>query len=153
MKMKTVYVGGTFDRFHDGHKEIFYDLKAMFGEELKVVVAVNSDAFVKSYAPEKKVQDEDKRMFTVEEYVYDFFPYKKVDVYLMPSFETQKTLLEVINPDFVYHGTDWTGESTPSIYEQFGVTKDWCEMNEIVFIYTDRRAEVSSTALREKEDA
>jgi cytidyltransferase-like protein len=47
--MAIVYTGGTFDLFHSGHVNLLMRCKEIAGLEGKVVVGLNSDAFVQRF--------------------------------------------------------------------------------------------------------
>ena len=141
----TVYVGGVFDHFHNGHKELFKDIQTLCGFSINLIVAVNSDSFVEHYrerVPEG-LQDEKTRVRNVKDFVEDNFLHSKV--FLMRKHEDQKKHLLDYKVDAVYHGTDWLEDS---LYRQFGVTKEGLQKNKIIFFYTDRRTGKSSAEER-----
>lgn len=140
--MRKIYVGGTFDMFHAGHKELLDDARKIVGLEGKIIVAVNSDEFVKQYKGITPAWDEANRGWAIQDYLRG----TNHLIYIV-SYHQQADLLSQTQPDFVLHGTDWTG---PDLAKNFGVDYDWFTERGILFVYTDRRAGVSSTQLREK---
>lgn len=153
---KTIYIGLTGDLFHDGHKELILDAHKLWDSNIKIIVAVNSDEFVKFFKLKTPINNENERLYDVNKYLFELLEAGLITDYttfIMPNHDAQKALLDSIRPDFILHGTGWDGvnkEFNRTIYEQYGVTPEWCEDKGILFVYTDRRSGVSTTKLREE---
>ena len=140
--MRKIYIGGTFDYVHEGHRELFEDAKKIAGLEGMIVLAVNSDEFVQRYKGLTPTMPAKARLYHACEALGNY-PHEAYVV----NHDDQRRLLERVRPDFVIHGTDWTGEG---LARNFGVDYKWFTDRDILFVYTDRRAGVSSTDLRNK---
>lgn len=139
---RTIYIGGSFDLFHFGHKRLLLNARRIVGDKGLVVVAVNGDEFFFSYKNFYPSQIEAIRVQQIRNSgLADV-------VFPMKAFKDQKEHLERYKPDLVLHGTDWTGEA---LYSQFGVTKEWLDERGILFVYVDRTPEISSSKLREEK--
>ena len=142
--MRRIYVGGSFDCFHDGHRELLRDAYKIVGVEGRILVAVNSDAFFKRYKGFEPADDETTRLMNVTEYLSLLTDNSAT--FLIEQEEQVDVLLD-LQPDFIIHGTDWLGES---LAKNFGISLEWLEENNILLIYTDRRSGMSSSLEREK---
>lgn len=144
-----VYVGGTFDLFHEGHEELLDVAAKIAGDEGQVIVAVNSDRFVERHKNVVPALNEVERVKDVELYmaylggVYGCTS----EVIILNNDNEQKKNLSFYVPDFMLHGGDWTGEK---VCERYGVTSDWLHTLGITLIYKDRVPDISSTELRKE---
>lgn len=132
-----IYVGGTFDCFHAGHVKL---LERARGLADFVIVAVNSDAFAESYKG-KTVLKEGERLEVVR-------ACRHVDLaFVMESWDRQRHYLELLRPDFILHGDDWTGGS---LVKQLGVTESFLEEHGISMKYVPYTAGISTSDIKRR---
>ena len=129
---KRAYVGGTFDLLHHGHKAL---LNRCYSIAPEVVVSVNTDEFAESYK-RKPIQSLDVRMAKLK-------PWCDLAVVNTGGYDS-KPAIEVVRPDVIVHGDDWTG--TPFLY-QLGVTNDWLAERGIFVHYFQYTPGISTTLL------
>jgi cytidyltransferase-like protein len=106
--VKKIYIGGTFDLFHYGHVNVFKNLKYQInksslqeiGATSKVIVAVNSDSFSKSYK-RSPVMNQYERLAVVNSCKYVDY------AFIMDTYDNQPFFIEENNPDYIVMGTDW----------------------------------------------
>jgi cytidyltransferase-like protein len=135
--MKTVYIAGCWDYCHEGHRNILNKAREL-GDFL--VVAVNSDAFIRSYKGIKMDNNEYKRISAIRELgVADV-------VFILEDHESQRKYVDVFKPDIIVHGSDWRGDE---LYKQMNITLEQIEKYGIEFVYPEYTAGVSSTQIRE----
>ncbi len=136
MEIRIVYTGGTFDLFHTGHVELL-EYCAELGDI--VVVALNTDSFVKRYKGKPPVMgyDERKDILLSTKYVDE----------VIPNFDgedSKSTILEVC-PDIIVIGMDWLSRD---YCKQMSFTPEWLSEHEIVLCYVPRTRNVSTTTLK-----
>lgn len=132
-----IYVGGTFDCFHAGHVNL---LRKARGIADFVIVALNGDAFAESYKG-KPVMSEMERLQVVRSCRY-------VDLcFLMDSHELQRRYLELLRPDFILHGDDWTGDS---LVRQLGIDDAFMKEHGIAMKYVPYTQGVSTTDIKSR---
>lgn len=132
-----IYTGGTFDVFHRGHKN-FLRQCAELGD---VVVALNTDEFVKEFKGEAPAQTYILRERTLRAcgYVHDV-------VKNLCGADSRPTI-ELVNPDIIAIGSDWARKD---YYKQLNITQDWLDEKGISLIYIPYTHGISSTQLRNK---
>lgn len=140
--MNTVYTGGTFDLFHEGHLELLEACKRIAGPEGKVVVGLNTDEFIERFKHTKPVMSYRERalMLRACKYVDDV-------VENFGEEDSKKTIERVGSVGIVAIGTDWAGRD---YYGQMGFTKEWLDSRGIILIYIDRRTGQSTTNIKKK---
>lgn len=130
-----VYTGGTFDRFHTGHRELLSYCRALAGDGL-LVVGLNRDEFVtryKGHAPEQDYATR-QRMLLVE----------GVDVVVANvGDEDSRVAIEGAAPDMVVIGSDWHDKD---YLGQLGLDFDWLHDHGIVLAYAPRHSGGPSTS-------
>jgi glycerol-3-phosphate cytidylyltransferase len=143
--MPNVYTGGTFDLFHEGHVELLRSCKRLAGDGL-VIVALNTDEFIKRFKATGPVQTYRERKAVLESCRY-------VD-FVIPNIgqeDSRKTIesisLENGEIDVIAIGSDWAGRD---YYGQMGFTKEWLDERDFILIYIDRRTGMSTTKIKEK---
>ncbi|MCA9321092.1 MAG: adenylyltransferase/cytidyltransferase family protein [Planctomycetes bacterium] len=115
----VVLANGTFDLLHVGHMRLLKDAKTR-GDYL--VVAVNSDASVKTYKnPKLPIVSESERLEMIS-------GLRWVDYVVMFDESTCDALLEMIRPDVVAKGTDYTETDVPELetIQKIGATVAIC---------------------------
>jgi glycerol-3-phosphate cytidylyltransferase len=132
-----IYVGGTFDCFHAGH----VNLLRRAGELADaVIVALNSDAFAESYKG-RPVMSEVERFQVVR-------ACRHVDLcFLVESHALQRRYLEILRPDFILHGDDWTGDS---LVRQLGIDQAFLSEHNIAMKYVPYTQGVSTTDIKRR---
>ncbi len=137
MIIKKIYIGGTFDLFHYGHVNVFKNLKYHMSKESlelgalsKVIVAVNSDSFAKSYK-RKTVMNQYERLAVVNSCKYVDY------AFIMDSYENQPFFIEENSPDFIVMGSDWQSKD---YFKQLCINQEFLDRigAEMLFLpYTD----------------
>ena len=158
--MSTVYTGGTFDLFHEGHVEMLEACARMAGPNGLVVVGLNTDEFVTRYKGTPPLMDYRQRALLL-------LSCRHVDV-VVPNTgeEDSKITIEMLEstvwnseepedhetrwvglPDIVAIGDDW---ACRDYYKQMGFTKQWLDEKRIVLVYVDRRTGESTTSIKQR---
>jgi cytidyltransferase-like protein len=129
-----VYTGGTFDRLHEGHRELF-----AFGRHLAgrgaFVVGLNTDEFVARYKHRVPSQSFAERSAALEGLV-DF---------VIPNVggEDSRRAIDAVQPDIVLIGSDWHARD---YLGQLGLDFDWLHERFIVLGYAPRPSGGPSTS-------
>jgi cytidyltransferase-like protein len=58
---KIVYTGGTFDLFHSGHIRFLKACRRLAGDDGRVVVSLNTDAFIQAYKGKPPIMSYEER--------------------------------------------------------------------------------------------
>lgn len=96
---KIVFTNGCFDILHHGHLDLIAK-SADFGN--KLIVAINTDASVKRLkGPERPVNHEKDRAFQLASLLC-------VDAVCLFDEDTPKEIIEVLKPDVLVKGGDYT---------------------------------------------
>ena len=96
---KIVFTNGCFDILHRGHLEVL-TASAGYGDVL--VVGLNTDASVKRLkGPERPVNDEGFRSWMMASL-------ELVDAVVLFDEPTPKTLIDILQPDVIVKGGDYT---------------------------------------------
>jgi glycerol-3-phosphate cytidylyltransferase len=138
-----VYTGGTFDMFHPGHVNFLrqcYKISAGDGW-CRVVVALNTDAFILKFKGHKPVfsYDERKAMLESCQYVSEVVP--------NTGGANSKPTIEKVKPDFIIVGSDWAKKD---YYAQMGFTQKWLDDRNITLIYIPYTEGISTTELKQR---
>lgn len=134
-KVCTVYTGGTFDLPHHGHFRLL-QRAADFG---RVVVALNTDEFIKSYKGKPP-------LMTFEERREILMACRWVDEVVPNYGGSDSTIaIDIVKPDYIIIGSDWARKD---YYKQMGFTQDWLDERGIGLIYVPYTAGISSTDLK-----
>jgi glycerol-3-phosphate cytidylyltransferase len=133
----VVLVMGTFDLLHHGHINLLRSA-ACLGE---VTVAVNTSDFVHEYKGRYPVQTLHERMEALKgvRYVHD--------VVVNEGGYDAKVTIRDVNPRWLVHGDDWTGDS---YLRQLGVTQDWLREHDVALHYVPYTEGVSTSDLIER---
>jgi len=138
-KTNYIYTGGTFSYNHIGHIELLREC-SRYG---LVIVALNTDAFVKRYKGEPPAVTYKERRNALMKSPYVYMVVKNI------GDEDSKKTIESLEEDIcaIAHGTDWTGDS---LYKQMGLTQEWLNDRMISMLYIPRTTGQSSTKIRNK---
>ncbi len=138
--MKTILTVGTYDLTHYGHYRLFERCKKIVGNG-KVVVGINTDAFIQKYKGRPPVLSYYERCQNV-------IACKWVDTVIENyGNETLKPLLMDIRPDFLVVGSDWAKKD---YYTQIGVTQAWLDDMKIDLIYVPYTESISTTEIKRR---
>jgi glycerol-3-phosphate cytidylyltransferase len=136
-----VYSGGTYDLFHAGHVEMLRRLRDIAGPDGVVIVALNTDEFVKEFKGSAPVMSYEER-----ETVLKACRYVDVVVKNIGGADSKPTILET-KADFVIAGTDWAEKD---YMKQMGFTREWLEDNNVGFGYLPYTPGISTTDLKKR---
>lgn len=137
-------VAGSWDFFHEGHKEIFewiFDL----ADGREVYIGINSDNLL-SIRNKENHQDQLGKIQTIEDYLSEEGR-DNYYIFLIEDFKQGIELFAELAPIYLLHGNDWNKKGLSEIY---GCEESWWDDNQIRLIYKDRVKGISSTQLREK---
>jgi glycerol-3-phosphate cytidylyltransferase len=126
-----------FDLFHAGHS----DLLRRCYELGDVVVALNTDEFIKDYkgkAPIHSYEEREEVLLSCR-YVAGVVPNEG-------GADSKPSILKV-RPDYVAIGSDWAPRN---YYKQMGFTQDWLDSQDITLVYVPRIRRMSSTLVKER---
>lgn len=144
MIIKKIYIGGTFDLFHYGHVNVFKNLKYHLNKESqelgalsKVIVAINSDDFARSYK-RLPIMNQYERLAVVNSCRYVDY------AFIMDNYNNQPFFIEENNPDYIVMGTDWQSKD---YFKQLCINQKFLDRigAEMLFVpYTD---DISTTQI------
>jgi glycerol-3-phosphate cytidylyltransferase len=139
--MSVIYTGGTFDLFHAGHVNLLKRCKDIAGVDGKVVVSVNSDAFVSKYKGLTPVMSQDERVNVLKSC-------KFVDeVIINMGDEDSKSTIVSIQPQYIVIGSDWARKD---YYKQMNFTQDWLDEMGIGLVYVPYSHGISTTEIKKR---
>ncbi len=99
---QVVFTNGVFDLLHPGHVDV---LRAARAEGDTLVVALNTDASVRRLkGPDRPVRGEAERAYVLA-------AFEMVDAVTLFEEDTPRELIEVLEPDVVVKGGDYTEAS------------------------------------------
>jgi glycerol-3-phosphate cytidylyltransferase len=133
----TIYTGGTFDLFHNGHAE-FLRRCAELG---RVVVSLNTDEFIATYKGKPPVMTFDERadVLLACRYVDRVIP--------NVGGADSKLAIDIIQPDLVVIGSDW---AVRDYYKQMGFDQAWLDVRGIGLCYIPYTQGISTTQIKER---
>lgn len=136
--MITLYTGGTFDLFHDGHVNLLKQCKLLADT---VVVSLNSDDFIFNYKGSYPIMSYEQRKIILESCIY-------VDS-VIPNIngKNSKTSILEVNPDIIAIGSDWAYKD---YYTQMGFDQQWLDEHNIMLLYIPYTNTISSTKIKNK---
>ncbi len=134
--MKTVYIAGCWDLCHEGHINILTKARNL-GDFL--VVAVNSDEFVRDYKKIEMAENENVRLNNIRDLgLADL-------CFILEGYTSQRNYIDILKPSIIVHGNDWTGDN---LHLQMNITDEQFKKYGIEFVYPEYTPGVSSTILR-----
>jgi cytidyltransferase-like protein len=124
--VSVVYTGGTFDMFHAGHAALLAQCRKLAGEDGRVVVALNSDAFIATYKgrPPVCTYREREAVLWACRYVDEVIPNRL-------GADSRPTIDE-IRPDIIAIGVDWASKD---YHRQMGFDQAWLDARNITLVY------------------
>jgi glycerol-3-phosphate cytidylyltransferase len=136
-----VYTGGTMDLFHAGHVFLLRQCRKLAGPDGRVVVALNTDAFVAAYKGKPPVCSYAEREAVLSSCKY-------VDEVIRNSHGSDsRPAIEAVRPDIIAIGVDWAGKD---YYAQMSFTQQWLDDRGISLVYLPRPAPISSTEVKNR---
>lgn len=124
--MTVLYTGGTFDLFHAGHAAFLAQCRKLAGPDGRVVVALNTDAFVASYKVRAPI-------CTYREREAVLVACRHVDTVVQNRIGgDSKPTIEEIRPDLIAIGTDWAAKD---YYRQMDFDQKWLDERGITLVY------------------
>lgn len=135
--MTIVYTGGTFDLPHKGH----YRLLKRAAEIGSVVVALNTDEFIKEYKGKPPILSYEERREAL-------LACRWVDEVVPNVGGTDSRIaIETVNPDYIIIGSDWARRD---YYAQMGFDQSWLDERGIGLIYVPYTAGISTTEIKSR---
>jgi glycerol-3-phosphate cytidylyltransferase len=130
---------GTFDVFHVGHVKFLEQCANIAGEDGEVVVALNTDEFIREYKGKPSIYSYEDRECILKACRY-------VDKVVPNSggADSKPSILSVC-PDFIVIGSDWAKRD---YYAQMGFTQEWLNDNNIGLIYVPYTEGISTTEVK-----
>lgn len=124
--MSVVYTGGTFDMFHAGHAALLAECRKLAGPDGRVVVSLNSDAFIASYKGKPPVctYREREAVLRACRHVDEVIP-NRLGADSRPA-------IDDVRPDIIAIGVDWAAKD---YYRQMGFDQDWLDARRITLVY------------------
>lgn len=126
---------GTFDVFHEGHRNLLRRCRKLAGDG-RVIVGVNSDEFCATYKPQIE-----QRYGLRRDGVADC-PY--VDE-VVANMDAGRNLIRQVRPDWLVVGSDW---ATKDFLKQIDVTEEWLGERGIDLLFFPYTTGISSTLIR-----
>ena len=138
---KIVYTGGTFDIFHSGHVRFLRACRRLAGDDGKVIVSLNEDAFIRAYKGKSPVMSfaERKEILLGCRYVDGVVPNH--------GGADSKPAIGGVQPDFIVIGDDWAKKD---YYAQMQFSQAWLDKQGIQLVYVPYTEGISTTELKSR---
>lgn len=138
---KIVYTGATFDLIHNGHIRFLKACRRLAGDDGKVVVSLNTDAFIEAYKGKLPIMSFDERKEILLGCRY-------VDRVIanVGGADSKPAIVDVM-PDFIVIGDDWAKKD---YYAQMQFTQAWLDDLEIQLVYVPYTEGISTTELKQR---
>ena len=136
-----VIVPGTFDLFHEGHKELI-DYAWKIGGEEEIIIIINDDQLSKDKG-KKLSEDIFERVSNVTSYIEDKEMCAEIIICDFEDLTVRVALHDA--PCIWLTGRDWDMDKTS---ERNNVEPSFWRENNIYLLYKDRVPDISSTELR-----
>ena len=144
--MSIVYTGGTFDIFHLGHANLLTHCRKIAGEGGRVIVGLNTDAFIREFKGKDPVNNYASRERVLRDSRnVDLVIANKTGSDSKPTILKAVTYYEKFYQRFVVIGTDW---AVKDYYKQMDFTQQWLDENWITLCYVPYTEGLSSSQLR-----
>lgn len=139
--MAIVYTGGTFDMFHAGHAALLAECRKLSGPDGRVVVALNTDEFIRTYKGRTPVCTYEERKAVLHSCQY------VDDVVENHGGADSRPTIEKVQPDIIAIGVDW---ACRDYCAQMGFTIWWLAERKITLVYVAHNwsDSVSTSTLR-----
>jgi len=124
--VSVIYAGGSFDMFHAGHASLLAECRKLATPGGRVVVALNSDAFIAAYKGRPPVCTYLEREAVLRACRY-------VDEVILNRFGADsRPTIDEIRPDIIAIGADWKAKD---YYRQMGFDRAWLDARSITLTY------------------
>ena len=131
----TVYTGGSFDLPHSGHTNFL----AKCSQLGRVVVSLNTDAFIEAYKGKAPIMSYDERRAVLEAFT-------AVSEVIPNEGGADSTIaIDAVRPDIIAVGSDWARRD---YHKQMGFTQDWLDARGYSLIYIPYTQGISTTKLK-----
>lgn len=139
MTSSKVYVQGSFDRFHRGHKKL---LKRASKLGKLYIGVINSKAYERNrgYKPDGSDYE---RVQPIWKWL-DKCKIRWKEISIIDNLKTKEHLLKY-KPDIIVVGTDWISKD---IYKQYNLTQAWLDTHNILLCYFPYTPGISSTMIK-----
>ena len=138
---QIVYTGGTFDLVHSGHIRFLKACRRLAGVDGRVVVALNSDAFIQAYKGSLPIMSFDERKELLLGCRY-------VDAVVANiGGADSKPSIEQVMPDYIVIGDDWARKD---YYAQMQFTREWLDQMDIQLVYVPYTPGISTTDIKKR---
>jgi glycerol-3-phosphate cytidylyltransferase len=138
---QIVYTGGTFDLLHSAHIRFLKACRRLAGQDGRVVVALNSDAFIQAYKGSSPIMSFDERRELLLGCRY-------VDAVVSNiGGADSKPSIEQVMPDYVVIGDDWARKD---YYAQMQFTREWLDQMDIQLVYVPYTPGISTTDIKKR---
>jgi glycerol-3-phosphate cytidylyltransferase len=138
---QIVYTGGTFDLFHSAHVRFLKACRRLAGQDGRVVVALNTDAFIQAYKGNSPIMSFDERKELLLGCRY-------VDAVVSNiGGADSKPSIEQVMPDLIVIGDDWARKD---YYAQMQFTRDWLDQMDIQLVYVPYTPGISTTDIKKR---
>jgi len=138
---QIVYTGGTFDLLHSAHIRFLKACRRLAGQDGRVVVALNSDAFIEAYKGSLPIMSFDERKELLLGCRY-------VDAVVANiGGADSKPSIEQVMPDYVVVGDDWARKD---YYAQMQFTREWLDQMNIQLVYVPYTPGISTTDIKKR---
>lgn len=136
---KVVYTGGTFDLFHSGHVRFLKACRRLAGDDGKVIVSLNEDAFIQAYKGKSPIMSyaERKEVLLACRFVDGVVPNH--------GGADSKPAIGGVRPDLIVIGDDWARKD---YYAQMQFTREWLDKQNIQLVYVPYTEGISTTDLK-----
>lgn len=136
-----IYTGGTFDLFHAGHAYLLSQCRKLAGSDGRVVVSLNTDAFVSAYKGKAPVN-----LYIEREAV--LIACRHVDEVVRNAFgQDSKPTIEAVRPDVIAIGIDWAQKD---YYAQMQFSQQWLDDRQISLIYLPHPRPISTHEIKNR---
>jgi cytidyltransferase-like protein len=141
----TALTIGTFDLTHSGHFWLFREMRKLVGVDGKVVVGLNTDAFVAHFKTRPPIQ-----VYSEREAVLQGCRWID-DVVRNTGGADSRPCIDSVRPDWLVIGSDWCRDGkADDYYRQINVTPEWLDEAGISLVFLPRRGSMSTSELKSR---
>ena len=139
-QFNKVWTGGTFDHFHEGHREL---LKTAFDAGDYVVIGITTNNLVKNKRYSELIQPLEERMTNVRKWLDEQFGSERYEMTILDSVYTNACLDPALEANIICFKTEVHGDDINRMRRERGVP-------ELALVSSPGKKEfVSSTTIRE----
>lgn len=131
---------GTFDLPHGGHINLFKRCKKIAD---KLIVALNTDDFIKEYKGSFPIMKYDER-----EVIVSSFKYVDEVTSNFGGKDCKPVILQV-KPNFLIVGSDWA-QKEKNYLKQISVDMEWLDQQDVTLIFLSYTDSISSSEIKER---